>query len=89
MPNKPLIDLENYVPRDITVVRRSQGWPGIFLQERRGGGPGMVSYASGIRQHALYCFTKPLRAKSRVDGRLAPTRYRAGESRLVPAGRAA
>lgn len=88
MSAKPLIDLENYVPRAITVVRRSQGWPGIFLQERHGG-PGAVSYASGIRQHALYYFTKALRGETRVGGQIVPVRYRPGEVRLVPAGRTA
>lgn len=87
-PIKPLIDLENYVPRAITVVRRSQGWPGIFLQERRGG-PGSVSYTTGIRQHALYCFTKPMQAKSKIDGKLVASRYRVGETRFVTAGRPA
>ena len=32
----PLVDVETYVPAAITVVRRSRGWPGLFLQERRG-----------------------------------------------------
>jgi hypothetical protein len=27
----PLVDVETYVPAAITVVRRSRGWPGLFL----------------------------------------------------------
>lgn len=83
---KPLIDLESYVPRAITVVRRSQGWPGIFLQERRGD-PGEVIYQGGIRQHALYCFTKPVRGVMTSDGTTKSIHYRAGEGRFTPAGR--
>jgi len=86
MPAKPLIDLESYVPRAITVVRRSRGWPGIFLQERRGG-CGEVSYPGGIRQHAVYCFTRPVRGVISFDGTTRPVRYAAGEGRFTPAGR--
>lgn len=82
----PLIDLETYVPRAMTVVRRSQGWPGIFLQDRRGGA-GEVNYQGGIRQHALYCFTKPLRGVITSNGKTKRIHYKAGAGRFTPAGR--
>ena len=82
----PLVDVETYVPAAITVVRRSQGWPGLFLQERRGRS-GHVDYASGIRQHVFYYFLKPLRSDVVVDGAVRKVFYRAGEGRVTPAGR--
>ena len=82
----PLVDVETYVPASITVVRRSRGWPGLFLQERRGSS-GNVSYATGIRQHVFYYFMKPLRNEVVVDGEVRKVSYRAGEGRLTPAGR--
>src|SRR5882757_10032657 len=82
----PLVDVETYVPAAITVVRRSRGWPGVFLQERRGES-GHVGYASGIRQHVFYFFLKPLRSDVVVDGEVRKVFYRAGEGRLTPAGR--
>jgi AraC family transcriptional regulator len=84
--NKPLIDLESHVPRAITVVRRSQGWPGIFLQERRGE-LGEVNYQGGLRQHAVYCFTRPLRGMITSGGTTRAVHYAAGEGRFTPAGR--
>lgn len=82
----PLVDVETYVPAAITVVRRSRGWPGLFLQERRGRS-GRVDYAAGIRQHVLYYFLKPLRSDVVVDGEVRKVVYRAGEGRVTPAGR--
>ena len=82
----PLVDVETYVPASIAVVRRSQGWPGLFLQERRGRS-GHVDYASGIRQHVFYYFLKPLRSDVVVDGEVRKVVYRAGEGRVTPAGR--
>ena len=82
----PLVDVESYVPAAITVVRRSQGWPGLFLQERRGRS-GHVDYASGIRQHVFYYFLKPLRSDVVVNGEVRKVVYRAGEGRVTPAGR--
>ena len=82
----PLVDVETYVPASIAVVRRSQGWPGLFLQERRGRS-GHVNYASGIRQHVFYYFLKPLRSDVVVDHEVRKVFYRAGEGRLTPAGR--
>ncbi|MEO6787849.1 MAG: hypothetical protein ABI318_17130, partial [Chthoniobacteraceae bacterium] len=82
----PLVDVETYVPAAITVVRRSRGWPGLFLQERRGGS-GHVDYVPGIRQHVFYYFLKPLRSDVVVDGKVRKVVYRSGEGRLTPAGR--
>ena len=82
----PLVDVETYVPAAITVVRRSQGWPGLFLQERRGRS-GRVDYSAGIRQHVFYYFLKPLRSDVVVDGEVKKVVYRAGEGRVTPAGR--
>ena len=82
----PLVDVETYVPAAITVVRRSHGWPGLFLQERRGHS-GHVNYASGIRQHVFYYFLKPLRSDVVVDGKVRKVVFRAGEGRVTPAGR--
>ena len=82
----PLVDVETYVPAAITVVRRSQGWPGLFLQERRGRS-GHVDYVPGIRQHVFYYFLKPLRSDVVVDGEVKKVVYRAGEGRVTPAGR--
>jgi AraC family transcriptional regulator len=82
----PLVDVETYVPAAITVVRRSRGWPGLFLQERRGRS-GHVDYVPGIRQHVFYYFLKPLRSDVVVDGAVRKVVYRAGEGRVTPAGR--
>ncbi len=82
----PLVDVEKYVPAAITVVRRSQGWPGLFLQERRGRS-GHVDYIPGIRQHVFYYFLKPLRSDVVVDGEVKKVVYQAGEGRVTPAGR--
>ncbi len=82
----PLVDVETYVPAAITVVRRSRGWPGLFLQERRGRS-GVVHYSGGIRQHVFYYFLKPLRSDVVVDGEVRKVVYRAGEGRVTPAGR--
>ncbi|MFO1022717.1 MAG: hypothetical protein U0903_18775, partial [Planctomycetales bacterium] len=81
----PPVDIETYVPLSITVVRRSSGWPGLFMQERRGGSGG-VNYASGIRQHILYFFLKPLRQEVITPSGVRPVAYAAGESRFTPAG---
>ena len=84
-PTLPLIDMDNYVPAAITVVRRAEGWPGLFMQERRGT-TGAVNYQGGIRQHVFYCFLKPLRSEVIVNGKTQPVFYRAGEARFTPAG---
>ena len=81
----PPVDIETYVPLSITVVRRSSGWPGLFMQERRGSS-GVVNYASGIRQHILYFFLKPLRQEVITPSGIRPVSYAAGESRFTPAG---
>jgi AraC family transcriptional regulator len=81
----PPVDLESYVPRAIAVVRRSRGWPGFFLHERRGD-TGTASYPNGIRQHVLYFFPRPARQEIVQDGRVKPIRYDAGEARFTPAG---
>jgi AraC family transcriptional regulator len=87
-PALPPIDLESYVPRAITVVRRSHGWPGFFLHERRGeaGEAGTAAYPSGIRQHVFYYFPKAVRQEVVQDGRSATIQYHAGEARFTPAG---
>jgi AraC family transcriptional regulator len=82
----PLVDVETYVPAAITVVRRSRGWPGLFLQERRGKS-GRVDYVPGVRQHVFYYFLKPLRSDVIVDGEVRKVVYRAGEGRVTTAGR--
>jgi AraC family transcriptional regulator len=84
----PPIDLETYVPRSITVVRRSRGWPGFFLHERRGDSTssGAASYPNGIRQHVLYYFDKPARQEIVYNGTVKPVHYQAGEGRFAPAG---
>jgi hypothetical protein len=63
-PALPPVDMETYVPAAITVVRRSVGWPGILVQERRGKS-GEVNYPAGIRQHVFYLFLNPLRTSLR------------------------
>lgn len=81
----PRIDIEKYTPAAITAVRRSEGWPGFFLQERRGG-PGEVHYLGGPRQHLLYCFLKPLRSHVILDDEHRSVAYRRNEVRFTPAG---
>ncbi len=81
----PPVDMETYVPAAITVVRRSVGWPGILVHERRGNG-GQVSYPGGIRQHVLYLFLGPLRTEVKLGRETKTLRYRAGEARFTPAG---
>lgn len=76
--------METYVPAAITVVRRSRGWPGLLLHERRGGA-GEVHYAGGLRQHIFYRFLQPLRSEVFVDGVTKVVQYRAGEARFTPA----
>jgi AraC family transcriptional regulator len=85
-PALPPIDLESYVPRAITVVRHSHGWPGFFLHERRGSA-GAAVYPSGIRQHVFYYFAKSARQEVRQNGRTETIHYRAGEARFTPAGK--
>jgi AraC family transcriptional regulator len=81
----PHVDIETYTPAAITAVRRSRGWPGLFLQERRGG-PGEVNYRGGPRQHLLYYFTDPLHSTVTTNGETRTFSYRAGEIRFTPAG---
>ena len=81
----PPVDLESYVPAAITVVRRSSGWPGMFLQERRGDS-GAVNYPAGIRQHVVYLWLKPLAGEIIAAGGTHAIRYAAGEARFTPAG---
>ena len=83
-PSPPPIDLESYVPKEITVVRRSHGWPGFFLHERRGN-RGSASYPTGIRQHVLYYFPKNARQEVVQEGMVKSIRYDAGEARFTPA----
>jgi len=85
-PALPPVDMETYVPAAITVVRRSVGWPGILVHERRGKS-GHVAYPGGIRQHVFYLFLKPLRSDVVINGKTQIVRYRAGEGRFTPAGR--
>lgn len=80
----PPVDLESYVPRAITVVRRSQGWPGFFFHERRGA-KGSASYPNGMRQHVLYYFPKAARQEVVHNGSVKPIRYGGGEARFTPA----
>jgi AraC family transcriptional regulator len=81
----PHVDIETYTPAAITAVRRSRGWPGLFLQERRGG-PGEVNYRGGPRQHLIYCFSDPLHSTVITDGETRTFSYKAGEIRFTPAG---
>jgi AraC family transcriptional regulator len=85
-PALPPVDMETYVPAAITVVRRSVGWPGILLHERRGKS-GQVNYPGGIRQHVFYCFLKPLRSDVLIGNKIETMHYRAGDGRFTPAGR--
>jgi len=84
-PALPPVDMETYVPAAITVVRRSVGWPGILVHERRGKS-GQVNYPGGIRQHVFYWFLKPLRSDVLIDGKTDTVRYQAGDGRFTPAG---
>jgi AraC family transcriptional regulator len=81
----PPYDLNTYVPAAITVVRRSQGWPGLFLQERRGTA-GAVSYPAGIRQHVLYVFRQDQTSEVSTESGMREIRFAAGEARFTPAG---
>ena len=85
-PTLPPVDMEIYVPAAITVVRRSVGWPGILVHERRGKS-GQVNYPGGIRQHVFYCFLKPLRSDVLIGNKTEVVRYNAGDGRFTPAGR--
>jgi AraC family transcriptional regulator len=85
-PALPPVDMETYVPAAITVVRRSVGWPGILVHERRGKS-GQVTYPGGIRQHVFYQFLNPLRSDVLIGDKTDTIRYRAGEGRFTPAGR--
>jgi len=85
-PALPPVDMETYVPAAITVVRRSVGWPGILVHERRGKS-GQVTYPGGIRQHVFYCFLKPLRSDVLIGNKTETLHYRAGDGRFTPAGR--
>lgn len=78
--------METYVPAAITVVRRSVGWPGVIVHERRGKS-GAVDYPGGIRQHVLYCFLAPLRSDVFLNGQKETVYYDAGDCRFTPAGR--
>jgi AraC family transcriptional regulator len=77
--------METYVPAAITVVRRSVGWPGLLVHERRGKS-GQVSYPGGIRQHILYLFLHPLRSDVLLGREVKTVSYQAGEARFTPAG---
>lgn len=81
----PPVDLESYVPAAITVVRRSRGWPGLFLQERRGKS-GAVHYPAGLRQHLLYLWLRPLDGELETERGSHSMHYAAGEARFTPAG---
>ena len=81
----PPVDMETYVPAAITVVRRSVGWPGILVQERRGNS-GLVNYPSGIRQHVFYFYLRPLRTEVLLGATTKKMHYKAGEARFTPAG---
>jgi AraC family transcriptional regulator len=85
-PALPPVDMETYVPAAITVVRRSVGWPGILVHERRGKS-GQVNYPGGIRQHVFYLFLNPLQSDVLIAGKTDTLRYRIGEGRFTPAGR--
>lgn len=84
-PTLPIIDLETHVPAGLTAVRRSHGWPGLFLQERRGHSS-TVSYLGGPRQHVLYCFLKNLTSEVSLEDETRTIRYGVGESRFTPSG---
>src|SRR4051794_37373563 len=84
-PVLPTLDIETHVPASITSVRRSRGWPGLFLQERRGHS-GDVRYVGGPRQHVLYCFVKAARTEVLLGNQQHSVNYLAGESRFTPAG---
>ncbi len=77
--------METYVPAAITVVRRSRGWPGLFLQERRGES-GAVNYPAGLRQHLLYHWLRPLEGELVTERGRHSMQYSAGEARFTPAG---
>lgn len=77
--------METYVPASITVVRRSVGWPGIIVQERRGNS-GEVNYPTGIRQHVFYSFLRPLESEVLLGKKVETVRYAAGDGRFTPAG---
>jgi len=84
-PSLPPVDMETYVPAAITVVRRSVGWPGILVQERRGRS-GEVNYPAGIKQHVFYLFLGPLRSDVRIGRDFKIMSYKTGEGRFTPAG---
>ncbi|MDB6154204.1 MAG: Transcriptional regulator, AraC family [Chthoniobacteraceae bacterium] len=84
-PSLPLIDVEKFVPAAITVVRRSLGWHGLFLQERRGGS-GEVHYLPGNRQHIFYCFLNALNSDVTTPSGTKAMSYKEGEGRFTPAG---
>ena len=84
-PALPPVDMETYVPAAITVVRRSVGWPGILVQERRGKS-GEVVYPAGIKQHVFYLYLHPLRNEVRLGGEVKTVTYKTGEGRFTPAG---
>lgn len=86
-PALPPVDMETYVPAAITVVRRSVGWPGILVHERRGKS-GEVNYPGGIKQHIFYLFLHPLRSDVFLGREVKTVSYEAGEARFTPAGRA-
>ena len=67
------------------MVRRSVGWPGIVVHERRGKS-GEVYYPSGIRQHVFYLFLNPLRSDVRLGREVKTVHYKKGEARFTPAG---
>lgn len=81
----PIVDVETHVPAAITAVRRSAGWRGLFLQERRGSA-GDVNYLGGPRQHLLYLFCQAVRSEVIFDGVSRTLSYRRGELRFTPAG---
>jgi AraC family transcriptional regulator len=84
-PALPPVDMETYVPAAITVVRRSVGWPGIIVHERRGKS-GEVYYPAGIRQHVLYLFLHPLHNEVKLGREVKTVNYKKGEARFTPAG---
>src|SRR6476660_1962884 len=83
-PALPPVDMETYVPAAITVVRRSVGWPGMLVHERRGQS-GEVNYPGGIKQHVFYVFLHPLRSDVRLGREVKTVRYKTGEARFTPA----
>jgi AraC family transcriptional regulator len=85
-PRLPIVDVETHVPASITAVRRSAGWRGLFLQERRGSA-GDVNYLGGPRQHLLYLFCNAVRSEVIFDDVVTRTvAYKRGELRFTPAG---